>query len=58
MGLRSTYDHAIAIGYRGVRYRMNLADGRLVVIPVAHGEPVGGSEADTPRSSAASAPHN
>lgn len=58
VGLRSTYDHAIAIGYRGVRYRMNLADGRLVVIPVAHGEPVGGSEADTPRSSAASAPHN
>jgi hypothetical protein len=40
VGLRSTYAHPIAIGYRGVRYRMDLTKGTLVVIPPDHASPV------------------
>ncbi len=32
VGLRSTYDRPIAIGYRGVRFRVDLTNGNLVAI--------------------------
>lgn len=42
VGLRSTYTHPIAIGYRGVRYRMELGKGALTVTDVGHATPVSG----------------
>ncbi len=34
VGLRATYEHPIAVGYRGVRYRVNLKDGSFKVVPI------------------------
>jgi hypothetical protein len=57
VGLRSTYDHAIAIGYRGVRYRMNLATGVVATTAVNHGETLSGTGAAPGPHEPASAAH-
>jgi len=33
VGLRRTYDRPIAVGYRGVQYRVDLASGKLLTLP-------------------------